>query len=338
MALDTKKGSNVKTVALVLAGGAGSRLYPLTAEHAKPALPFVSGYRIVDFVLSNLLNSKLSSVYVLAQYKPESLTRHIRQVWAPWFAEAGGFIKVVLPAPGAPSAHFRGTADAVYQNLGRLQAHKPELVAIFAADHVYRMDVRQMIDFHARTQAKVTVAAVSVPLERASAFGVMSTAPDGRVLEFCEKPQCPSAIPGRPELAYASMGNYLFEAHALERELLAAQRLGETDFGTHMLPRLARTERVFAYDFGTNRVPGLQASEERAYWRDVGTLSALAAAQQDTLGQQPRFCLVNRQWPVRGEHDAALLGKLRQWTEGLEGPSLRPAAHDQRVGHARLPS
>jgi glucose-1-phosphate adenylyltransferase len=310
-------------VALVLAGGEGTRLYPLTAEHCKPALPFVNGYRIVDFVLSNLLNSKISQVYVLAQYKPDSLIRHIEQAWKPWFTDTGGRIEVLLPAPATPSRHFRGTADAVHQTMERALAQRPEVVAVFAADHVYRMDVRQMADFHARARAEVTIAAASVPVERASSFGIMSTAPDGRVLEFREKPASPAPIPGRPGEAYASMGNYLFKPEVLERELREASRTGETDFGAHMLPRLVRNRQVYAYDFGGNRIPGVQACEEPAYWRDVGTLSALSAAQQDTLGTKPRFSLVNRAWPIRSEHDAALLAKLRQWQERVEAPALR---------------
>jgi glucose-1-phosphate adenylyltransferase len=312
----------VNIVALVLAGGEGSRLYPLTAEHCKPALPFVSGYRIVDFVLSNLLNSKISQVYVLAQYKPDSLMRHIEQAWKPWFTDAGGRIEVLLPAPATPSRHFRGTADAVHQTMERTLAHRPDAVAVFAADHIYRMDVRQMADFHARTRAEVTIAAASVPLERASDFGILSASHDGRLSEFREKPACPSPIPGRPGEAYASMGNYLFMPEVLEQELRGASRTGETDFGRHMLPRLVHVRRVYAYDFAGNHIPGVQACEEPAYWRDVGTLSALSAAQQDTLGPRPRFSLVNRQWPIRSEHDAALLAKLRQWNERVEAPAL----------------
>jgi glucose-1-phosphate adenylyltransferase len=321
----------VNTVALVLAGGEGSRLYPLTAEHSKPALPFAGGFRIVDFVLSNLLNSRISAVYVLAQYKPGSLIRHIDQAWTSWFAEAGGFIRVVLPPPGVPSGHFRGTADAASHGLDLVQAHKPELVAVFSADHIYRMDVRQMMHFHSQRLAEVTVAAATVPIEHASSFGVIATALDGRVLDFREKPAHPSAIPGRPDRAYASMGNYLFSPQVLERALTDARRLGETDFGRHVLPRLSVSRRVYAYDFSTNRVPGVNESEEAAYWRDVGTLSALAAAQRDAMGHRPRFSLVNRHWPIRGEHDAALLAKLRQWRQRVEPPSL---PHPVRPGSA----
>src|SRR3954447_18840577 len=165
----------MKIVAIVLAGGEGTRLYPLTAEHAKPALPFANGYRICDFVLSNLVNSSISTIYVLAQYKPESLVKHIHKAWSPWLNESDGLIKVLLPKSNTLGGQFKGTADAVYQYLDVLQAHEPDLVAVFAADHVYRMDVRQMAAFHTQRDADVTVAALSVPIEHASSFGVMST-------------------------------------------------------------------------------------------------------------------------------------------------------------------
>ena len=303
----------MKTVALVLAGGEGSRLYPLTAEHAKPALHFASGYRIIDFVLSNLANSRIDTIYVLAQYKPHSLIEHISRAWAPWFAGTQGLIKVLLPRSNTLGGQFKGTADAVYQYLDVIQAHAPDVVAVFAADHVYRMDVRQMLDFHVARKAQITVAAVSVPVREAPSFGILSTDAEGRVLEFEEKPGRPAAIPHDPERAYASMGNYLFEPRVLEKLLCESRRLGDTDFGRDVLPRIAGSAGLYAYDFAANRVPGLQEFEEHAYWRDVGTLSALAAAQQDAMGRTPRFNLWNRRWPIRGEHDAALLAKLRAW-------------------------
>src|SRR6266436_454340 len=176
----------MKIAALVLAGGEGTRLYPLTAEHAKPALPFANGYRICDFVLSNLLNSKISTIYVLAQYKPESLVKHIHKAWSPWFAQssstdAEGLIKVLLPRSNTLGGQFKGTADAVYQYLDVLQAHDPDLVAVFAADHIYRMDVRQMVDFHRSRDAEVTVSALAVPVDNARNFGVLTAAADGQV-------------------------------------------------------------------------------------------------------------------------------------------------------------
>ena len=299
-----------KTVALVLAGGEGTRLYPLTAEHAKPALPFANGYRICDFVLSNLVNSGISTIYVLAQYKPESLVKHIQRAWAPWFAESEGLIKVLLPRSNTLGGRFKGTADAVYQYLDVVQAHSADMVAVFAADHIYRMDVTQMTAFHAANAADVTVAALGVPVEKARGFGVLKTGADGRVLEFREKPKQPAPIPGDPRHAYASMGNYIFTPQVLQRLLEEACERGEVDFGRDVLPRVCRSERVFAYDFAQNRVPGVQEFEEPAYWRDVGTLSALAAAQQDAMGARPRFNLWNARWPIRGEYEAETLARV----------------------------
>jgi glucose-1-phosphate adenylyltransferase len=257
----------------------------------------------VDFVLSNLVNSGISTIYLLAQYKPESLIRHVARAWKPAFADSEGVIRVLLPR--STRAQFRGTADAVAQYLDLLQAHAPDIVAVFAADHVYRMDVRQMVAFHRAKRAAVTVSALAVPIEKASAFGVLGVDGEARVREFREKPKQPPAMPGNARCAYVSMGNYLFEPQALERVLQQAYRSGELDFGRDVLPRICGTERVYTYDFAQNEVPGVQDYEERAYWRDVGTLSALAAAQQDAMGSRPRFNLWNRRWPIRGEFDEA---------------------------------
>jgi glucose-1-phosphate adenylyltransferase len=344
----------MKIVALVLAGGEGTRLYPLTAEHAKPALPFVNGYRIVDFVLSNLVNSRISNIYVLAQYKPESLVRHIAAAWSPWFerSEDGGegFVKVLLPRSNTLAGQFKGTADAVHQVLDLVQAHNPDMIAVFAADHIYRMDVRQMIAFHQAREAAVTVSAVAVPLDKARGFGVVCAQADGRVRAFQEKPRQPQPIPGNPRFAYASMGNYLFEPQALERMLEEARAHGDVDFGRDILPRIAPTERVYAYDFVENRVPGVQEFEERCYWRDVGTLSALAAAQQDATGARPRFNLWNERWPIRGltsqMSDATLLERMRAWqaedTAGAEpvkpASAWRTARRDRRNDERVAPS
>lgn len=290
----------MKILALVLAGGKGSRLYPLTAMHAKPALFFVNGYKIIDFVLSNFANSGISSVYVLAQYKPRSLIDHLASAWAPRFSGKDGFLKVICPNTTEGEKPFKGTADAVYQNLHMIERHAPDLVAVFAADHVYRMDVCQMADFHRRCNADVSVAAVPVPIENASAFGVMVTEDDASVREFQEKPARPAAIPSDPRRAYASMGNYLFSPRVLAGLLEEARQNGGSDFGSHIMPRLPGRYRTFAYDFSNNALPGVAPHEERGYWRDVGTLDALAAAQNDTQGPLPRFNLHNRAWPIFG--------------------------------------
>jgi len=291
----------MKILAMVLAGGNGTRLHPLTAEHAKPALPLAAGYRIIDFVLSNLVNSGISPIYVLVQYKPQSLIEHIRTAWATWSRGVEPAIAVVLPETDGVSAGFRGTADAIHQNLHLIERHKPDLVAVFAADHVYRMDVRQMARFHQERGAEVSIAAVRVPLAQASAFGVMAVGPAGELHEFLEKPERPAPIPTDPLRAYASMGNYLFTPRVLVELLEEAARRGDTDFGRHVMPLLPRRRRAWAYDFASNTVPGVPPYEERGYWRDIGTLEAYRAAQRDVLGPLPCFSLVNAEWPLRGD-------------------------------------
>lgn len=284
-------------LAFVLAGGQGTRLQPLTATHPKPALPF-AGRRIIDFVLSNLYNSGITSIYVLAQYKADVIARHMENGWCDELEIAGGFIRVVLP----PSDRdvFLGTADAVYKNIDLIRRHAPEMVAVFAADHVYRMHVGQMARFHATARADVTIAALPLPLREARRCGAMAASPQGRVEKFEEKPLYPIPMPSRQTHAYASMGNYLFRPDALVELLVDTHSRGEGDFGAHLLPRALRSHKVFAYDFSGNRVPGLLDCEERCYWRDVGTLEAYWAAQEDALGSSPRFSVENPQWPILG--------------------------------------
>jgi glucose-1-phosphate adenylyltransferase len=291
----------MKILALVLAGGNGTRLRPLTAEHAKPALPFVQGYRIVDFVLSNLVNSDISPIYLLAHYKPLSLLKHIRTAWAPWSGDGRPSITVVLPQPNVEGGVLKGTADAVYKNRHLIERECPDLVAIFAADHIYRMDLRQMARFHRERGADVSIAAVPVPLERAPDFGIITTGEAGELRDFQEKPTRPVPMLTDPGRAYASMGNYLFNPQVLLELLEQAKRRGDTDFGHHILPGLPHSHRVFAYDFTNNKVPGVQPQEECGYWRDIGTVDAYRAAQQDVLGPLPRFNLVNPEWPIRGD-------------------------------------
>lgn len=289
------KATPKKIMAMVLAGGEGLCLRPLTLVHATPALPFGGGFRIVDFVLSNLVNSGIDSIYLLAQYKPQSLIKHIE---ANWNLSSNGkerFVQVVLPQEGGS---FRGTADAVYQSLGLIERHAPDMVAVFAADQIYRMDVRQMAQFHDECGADVTVAATQVPVEQASSFGVIAPGQNGEILDFQEKPGAALAIRSRPGHVYASMGNYLFNAGVLVEVLEQALRQGETDFGAHILPRLIYSHHVHAYDFSNNTVPGTLPHEEQAYWRDVGTLDAYESAQHDVIGSIPRFNLHNPQWPM----------------------------------------
>ena len=264
----------MKILAMVMAGGNGTRLHPLTARHPKPALLFAGGYRIIDFVLGNFVNSGTFPIYVLAQYKPQSLIAHVRNAWAPWSTCREPAISVVLPETSGTCGPFKGTADAVYKNLHLIEWHKPDLVAVFAADHVYRMDVRQMARFHQERGAEVTIAAARVPLAQASAFGIIAAGPTGELLEFQEKPEQPAAIPDDPHVAYASMGNYIFNPGVLVELLEEANRHDAPDFGRHIMPILPRRNRAWAYDFVRNCIPGVRPCEERGYWRDIGTIDA----------------------------------------------------------------
>jgi glucose-1-phosphate adenylyltransferase len=305
-----------RIIAFVMAGGQGSRLQPLTAERSKPSVPFGSRYRIVDFVLSNLVNSQIRTIYLLVQYKSQSLIEHVRRSWTISPLLQDQFVTVVPPQMMSGETWFQGTSDAVYQNIGLIETHAPDLVAVFGADHIYRMDIRQMVAFHKDSQADVTIAALPVPLREASGFGVIRAAPDGRVQAFQEKPTDPSPIPGDPGNAFASMGNYIFRTDVLMAALEDAHRNGETDFGGHILPRLLRDHRLFAYDFASNEVPGIKPYEQRVYWRDVGTIDAYFDAHRDVLGDEPVFDMFNPQWPIfssnyQGPVARVLGGQLR---------------------------
>ena len=291
----------LRVLAFVLAGGKGTRLYPLTKERAKPAVPFGGQYRIVDFVLSNLVNSGIYSSYVLIQFKSQSLLQHIREGW-----ESGGFLKshFIIPVPAqmrTPGEEwYRGTADAIFQNINLIEQADPHLVAIFGADHIYRMNIRDMIEFHEQKRAQATVAAIPVEKELASEFGVIEAGPDGRILGFHEKRADAPTMPDDPEQVYASMGNYIFSTGLLLRELYAdaANENSSHDFGRDILPSLVGRSELFAYDFQTNRIPGDPAGSSN-YWRDVGTIDAYYDASMDLRAISPALNLYNRQWPLR---------------------------------------
>lgn len=287
-----------RIVAFVMAGGQGSRLQPLTTARSKPSTPFGARYRIVDFVLSNLVNSQIRTIYLLVQYKSQSLIEHVRKAWTISPLLQDQFITVVPPQMHSGENWFQGTADAVHQNIGLIEAHRPDLVAVFGADHIYRMDIGQMVDFHKEHNADVTIAALPVPLQDARGFGVIAADPDGRIKEFQEKPENPAAMPGDPNQAFASMGNYIFSTDILLEALEEARKLGETDFGGHILPRLLGTHRLFAYDFATNRIPNIKPYEQPVYWRDVGTIDAYFEAHKDVLGAEPAFDVFNSHWPI----------------------------------------
>jgi glucose-1-phosphate adenylyltransferase len=305
-----------KVLAFILAGGKGERLFPLTAFRSKPSVPFGGRYRIVDFVLSNLVNSHIFSIYLLVQYKSQSLIEHMRQHWNLSSVVKDHFVAVVPPQMRMGPEWFQGTADAVFQNVDLIHQHNPQLVIIFGADHIYRMDIRQMLDFHIEREALVTVAARPVPIEQASSFGVIVTDDAGRIVGFQEKPKKPTPMPTDPTRAYVSMGNYIFNKDVLLEALGKAQRKKQHDFGAHVIPDLVETGKVFAYDFATNTIPGTMPYEEEGYWRDVGTISAIFDAHMDMLGNSPLFELDNRQWPIH--------------PSGYEGPATKILRGDIR--------
>ncbi len=288
-------------MAFILAGGKGTRLYPLTKERAKPAVPFGGRYRIVDFVLSNLINSGIYSNYVLIQFKSQSLLQHLRDGW-----EVTGLLKehFIIPVPAQMrvpgESWYRGTADAIYQNINLIEQADPHFVVIFGADHIYRMNIREMLEFHMHKRAQATIAAIPVSRDMASEFGVIEAAPGGAVVGFHEKNADAPAIPGDEERVYASMGNYIFSTNLLLQELYSdAQDPGSThDFGRDIIPSLVGRASVFAYDFQTNRIPG-DPPEQEPYWRDVGTIDAYYNASMDLRAVTPALNLYNRQWPLR---------------------------------------
>ncbi|MCC7237354.1 MAG: glucose-1-phosphate adenylyltransferase [Bryobacterales bacterium] len=291
----------LRVLAFVLAGGKGTRLYPLTKERAKPAVPFGGQYRIVDFVLSNLVNSEIYSIYVLIQFKSQSLLQHMRDGW-----EVNHLLKshFVIPVPAQMrtpgESWYRGTADAIYQNINLIEQADPHVVAIFGADHIYRMNIRDMIEFHERKRAEVSIAAIPVAKEYAKEFGVIETDHDGAVKSFVEKQDGAPTMPGDPERVYASMGNYIFSTRTLLRELYADAQDDSSshDFGRDILPRLIGRCPMYAYDFQTNRIPGDPVGGE-VYWRDVGTIDAYYEANMDLRSVSPALNLFNRQWPLR---------------------------------------
>jgi len=291
----------LRVLAFVLAGGKGTRLHPLTKERAKPAVPFGGRYRIVDFVLSNLVNSGIYSIYVLTQFKSQSLLQHLREGW-----EVSGLLKniFIIPVPAqmrsANEDWYRGTADAISQNINLIQQSDPHVVAIFGADHIYRMNIRQMIEYHVEKQAGVTVAAIPVEKQYASEFGVIETTSDGRIRGFHEKRVDAPTMPGDPMRVFASMGNYVFSTDLLLRELMADDKNKDSshDFGKDILPRLIGRSDMYAYDFQTNVIPGDPIGSPQ-YWRDVGTIDAYYEASMDLRAVSPELNLYNRQWPLR---------------------------------------
>jgi glucose-1-phosphate adenylyltransferase len=290
----------IRVLGIVLAGGKGTRLHPLTRERAKPAVPFGGKYRIIDFVLSNFINSGLYSVYVLTQFRSQSLLQHLSEGW-----QLGGLLKsqFVIPVPAqmrAGETWYQGTADAIYQNINLVEQSDPHVVAIFGGDHIYRMNITNMIEYHVEKSAEVTVAAIPVEKKFAAEFGVIEAADDGRILAFHEKNPDAPTMPGDDSHVYASMGNYIFSTRTLLRLLHddAAEENSNHDFGKDILPKLAGRAQMFAYNFQTNRLPG-EPADSVPYWRDVGTIDAYYDANMDLRSVTPVLNLYNREWPLR---------------------------------------
>jgi glucose-1-phosphate adenylyltransferase len=288
-----------RLLAFIMAGGKGERLFPLTRDRAKPAVPFGGRYRIIDFVLSNMHNSGIRAIYVLTQYKAQSLVEHIQHVWGTRSTHAD-FVTIVPAQMRMGESWYRGTADSIHQNFHLVEDFRPDVVVVFGADHVYKMSVRQMVDFHLAKGALATIACLPVPVSEASQFGIVETDVDGRVIGFQEKPTSNVVtIPGNPEMALASMGNYTFAPLPLHEALEADSQMDtHHDFGKDILPALLQTKRVFCYDFSTNRIPGVTEKGELAYWRDVGTIESYYEANMDLKNVQPHFNLYNWEWPI----------------------------------------
>ncbi len=313
----------LRTLGMIMAGGKGTRLAPLTNERAKPAVPFGGKYRIVDFVLSNFINSGILSLYVLTQFKAQSLLQHLSDGWQFTNPLRNQFIIPVPAQMRAGETWYQGTADAIFQNVNLIEQSEPDLVAVFGADHIYYMDIRQMIAYHVHKGAATTVAALPVPREDATEFGVMELNDEWRVTAFHEKPKDPIAIPGRPDEALISMGNYIFDRRILVRELYRNAQNPETgsDFGHDILPSMLREYPVYAYDFRTNDVPGLP-EENRGYWRDVGTIDAYWETSMDLRAIHPALNLYNSEWPVHTATYNDPPAKFALDEEGRRGQAL----------------
>ncbi|WP_087108817.1 glucose-1-phosphate adenylyltransferase [Parendozoicomonas haliclonae] len=284
-------------LSMILAGGEGTRLSPLTGKRAKPAVPFGGQYRIIDFVLSNFVNSDLHKIYLLTQFKSHSLNKHLQRCWR-IAGLADKFIDT-LPAQMNTGNHwYRGTADAIYQNLNQIESDNPDLVCIFGGDHIYTMNVRDMLNYHEQHNADLTVAAIPVPKEQAHHFGIIEIDEHHRMTGFVEKPKGEvKTIPGRPDYVLASMGNYIFARECLIRELEDdhANEESDHDFGKNIIPNLFPRAKVIVYDFSDNTVPGVSNSN---YWRDVGTLESYWEANMDLLSDEPTVALNNLEWPI----------------------------------------
>lgn len=297
-------------IAMVLAGGMGQRLMPLTRDRSKPAVPFGGQYRLIDLVLSNLANGGCRRILVLTQYKSDSLNRHLSLTWR-MSTLLGNYVSTVPAQMRVGERWYLGSADALYQSLNTLHDEHPDHVYVFGADHVYRMDPSQMLTQHLETGAGVTVAAIRAPVEQASQFGVVEKGSDTRIRAFLEKPSNPESLADDPSVVLASMGNYIFEATFLEEILREDQAAEETkhDVGGNIIPMAVDMGRAHVYDFADNHVPG-SLERDRGYWRDVGTLDAYFEAHMDLTQPEPIFNLYNHRWPLYTTHRTSPPAKI----------------------------
>lgn len=308
---------------LIMAGGKGTRLYPLTRDRAKPAVPFAGKYRIIDFVLSNFVNSGIYSIYVLTQFKSQSLVEHLKVGW-----QFGSLLKnqFITPVPAQMrigESWYKGTADSIYQNIHLIERIMPDYVAIFGADHIYRMDISQMIAFHEEKGADVTVSAIGVDKNESYKFGCLEVNDDWRIIKFHEKPQIPVTIPTDPENSLASMGNYIFNTKALLDALKNdAKKDSDHDFGKTILPDLCENMNVYAYDFRRNKIPGSIKENENDYWKDVGDLDDYYDATMDLKSISPKFNLYNEKWPLKTAEHSSPPAKFAFNDDGRRGMAV----------------
>ncbi len=286
---------------MILAGGEGRRLYPLTKDRAKPAVPFGGRYRIIDFVLNNFINSGFFKIKVLTQYKSDSLNKHITRGWAlsPFLNQ---YVDLAPAQMRTGSDWYKGTADAIYQNVFHITDEDPDYVCIFGGDHIYKMDISQMLDYHKEKEADLSISAIPIPIEEASEFGIIEVDDDWRLINFVEKPKVkPKSIPGNPDMCLASMGNYIFNKTILLDALNKDEEIKNSshDFGKNVIPMLLKDgKKIFIYNFKDNSFPGM-TDTERGYWRDVGSIDAYWQANMDLLSYDPELNLYSKDWPIR---------------------------------------
>ena len=289
------------TLVMILAGGEGKRLYPLTKDRAKPAVPFGGRYRIIDFVLNNFINSGFFKIKVLTQYKSDSLNKHITRGWAlsPFLNQ---YVDLAPAQMRTGSDWYRGTADAIYQNVFHITDEDPDYVCIFGGDHIYKMDVSQMLDYHKQKEADLSISAIPIPISEAHEFGIIEVDDDWRLINFVEKPkEKPKSIPGNPNMCLASMGNYIFNKNILLDALNRDEEIKESshDFGKNVIPMLLKDgKKIYIYNFNDNSFPGM-TDTERGYWRDVGSIDAYWQANMDLLAYDPELNLYSQDWPLR---------------------------------------